>query len=970
MEEIRVGVTNPVILDNPDVIWGVASGKAEIYAVEFVDGKASGSRLHLFTAEPGQNLYGVCAADGWENVRLLAYGNPEVALSAKNKQAMVQKAEETGNFMFLEPLVFMLENWIAGLSEGIVRRQAAPQRSTILELGGELTGERAAVVRTMEDIIWVKLLTGEVHLLGNPQLTITGGQALPLAQPLWLQLAQESQLQSIEVEELVDFAGASQYQALFAAIELFHSLVLKQLLFSFRENERQARLRLKHKKANDAKAVRRAFTKLSQIFAPAQEGMLADEVTDPLLVCCRHVAAAAAMKPGSIVRPEGDENTAGWQGYTGLTQIADASAFRLHPVTLRDGWWRCDNGPLLAFAAADDRPVAVIPVSPGAYKCFDSKQGKYVPLDEELAYSLAPVVYMFFRPLPREALVADDLFRFAVDSCRKADIWVILLTCIAGGLLSTVTPLATGILFNDIIPATDHGELLLMGVVLLVASISTMVLEYVRAIALLRVEGRVNSALEGALWDRLLNLPPRFFRQFSVGDLAMRANGINAIRQLLSGTVIGTLLSAVFSVFNAGVMFFYGWKLALIGVVAVGIYVLMLYIVCRIQYRYRAQLTEAGGRIAGLMLQVINGIAKFRMAGAENTAFYLWAQEYARQQALDVKARRYHYYMTVVSAGYRTVVLMILYYMMVTSTDSGMSTGNFLAFTAAFTTFFTAMAGMANLLMAIIDVFPLYDRVKPILEALPEVTEIKRHPGVLTGDIRVHHLNFRYSPDGPLILDNVSITAQKGEFVAIVGPSGSGKSTLLRLLMGFEQPDSGTILFDGQDLGGLNIHGVRSQFGVVLQNGQLMSGDILTNIIGTSLLTVEDAREAAAMAGLDKDIEQMPMGMFTVISEGASTLSGGQRQRLLIARALVKKPRIIMFDEATSALDNTTQSIVGKSLERLSATRIVVAHRLSTIMDADRIYVMEKGKVVQSGTYDSLMEEPGLFAELARRQLA
>jgi ATP-binding cassette subfamily C protein len=216
----------------------------------------------------------------------------------------------------------------------------------------------------------------------------------------------------------------------------------------------------------------------------------------------------------------------------------------------------------------------------------------------------------------------------------------------------------------------------------------------------------------------------------------------------------------------------------------------------------------------------------------------------------------------------------------------------------------------------------------------------------------------------------VSLQCRPGEFVALVGPSGSGKSTLLRLLLGFEAPEAGAIRYDRRDLAALDARAVRRQIGTMLQNGRLLAGDIFTNIVGASTLTLEDAWAAARLAGLDEDIRQLPMGMHTVLSDGASTLSGGQRQRLLIARAIVHKPRLLFFDEATSALDNRTQEIVGESLERLAVTRLVIAHRLSTIQKADRIYVLERGRIVESGTYRELMQRRGVFAALARRQLA
>ena len=301
----------------------------------------------------------------------------------------------------------------------------------------------------------------------------------------------------------------------------------------------------------------------------------------------------------------------------------------------------------------------------------------------------------------------------------------------------------------------------------------------------------------------------------------------------------------------------------------------------------------------------------------------------------------------------------------------GFSTGSFLAFIAAFAALLTGMTQLGATAVDLLNVVPIYSRLKPLLEEVPEVDATKADPGALRGQIEVFNLSFRYNPDGPFILADVTFDAHPGEFVAIVGPSGSGKSTLLRLLLGFEQPESGTIAYDGFDAAGLDPWKLRRQLGVVLQHGDLLPGDIFTNIVGSAVdLTLNDAWEAARLAALDTDLEQMPMGMHTFITEGASTLSGGQRQRLMIARALVTKPRIVLFDEATSALDNPTQAIVTESLDRIRATRVVIAHRLSTIINADRIFVLDQGRIVQSGTYDELVNKPGLFHELVKRQIA
>jgi ATP-binding cassette subfamily C protein len=292
------------------------------------------------------------------------------------------------------------------------------------------------------------------------------------------------------------------------------------------------------------------------------------------------------------------------------------------------------------------------------------------------------------------------------------------------------------------------------------------------------------------------------------------------------------------------------------------------------------------------------------------------------------------------------------------------------AFYAAFGSFVLAAQALAEASLGLLAIVPFYERLAPILTALPESDEGRGHPGRLRGGLSVSHVRFRYHADAPWVLDDVSFDVQPGEFVALVGASGSGKSTLLRLLLGFERPGSGAVRYDGQDLSALDARAVRRQIGVVLQESRLLPTDIFRNIVGNSSRTPQDAWEAAEMAGLGEDVRQMPMGLHTVVSEGGGTFSGGQRQRLLIARAIVNRPRLIFLDEATSALDNKTQAVVTQSMDRLDATRIVIAHRLSTVVNADRIIYLEGGQVREEGTYQELLAKGGLFAQLARRQMA
>ncbi|MDP6416237.1 MAG: ATP-binding cassette domain-containing protein, partial [Gammaproteobacteria bacterium] len=441
------------------------------------------------------------------------------------------------------------------------------------------------------------------------------------------------------------------------------------------------------------------------------------------------------------------------------------------------------------------------------------------------------------------------------------------------------------------------------------------------------------------------------------------------IRRELSGTVLSAILSGLFSVFSFMLLFYFSVPLALVATVLVVLLVGVTTYIGLAETGYRRQISKLDGRLSGWALQFLSGISKLRTTGAEDKAFALWARDYSQRTRLSYKLGLLNNNLSVFMGAYPLLTLMAIFAVIGFSIRSDLSTGSFLAFNAAFSQFLNSVLGLSGAVVGALRVVPLYERAQPILEAVPETDPTRVEPGTLSGSIEVGHISFKYQDDLPLVLDDVSLRIQTGQFIALVGPSGSGKSTLFRLLMGFETPTAGAIYYGNLSLTTLNLHSVRQQLGVVLQNGKLMPGDILTNIIGVSNLTTDDAWEAARMAGLAEDIEAMPMGMHTVVGMGGTTFSGGQKQRLLIARAIVRKPRILFFDEATSALDNQTQDVVRSSLDSLATTRVVIAHRLSTIVNADHIYVLQRGQLVQQGTYEELIVQEGLFATLVKRQL-
>ncbi len=721
---------------------------------------------------------------------------------------------------------------------------------------------------------------------------------------------------------------------------------------------------LERKRSNDQAVMEQALKQLAAVTGSSHRQAGADIASnDMLYTACKLVGESIGMK----VKPTNARQLSKIRDP--VASIARNSGFRSRQVVLKDRWWLEDNGSLLGYIDNQNIPVALIQKTPKAYAMIDPETGDERTVTEQIAKTLATMAHMFYRPLPATPLKVADILKFGLHTSIRRDIGMMLLMGVAVGILGTFVPIANGILFDTIIPASDRGMLLQMGFILASVTLSLFLLELTQSMAILRLEGKMDSSIQAAVWDRLLSLPVSFFRGYPAGDLSMRANSINAIRQSLSGIAMTAIFGGIFSSFNFFLLFYYDVKMALAAAAMVFMAFAVTIGVGILQVRRQRVLLRIEGKLTGTLFQIINGIAKFRMAAAEKRAFFIWAKLFGEMKETDFRARTLTNLHAVFHIFFPSVTAIVLFYMFA-SGSSALSPGKFIAFFAAFSAFLGAMLSMSSAVVSSLNIVPLYERAKPILQTIPEVLESRDDPGELTGEIEAKHIHFRYQADQPFILNDLSLHIHPGEFVALVGASGCGKSTLFRLLLGFENPESGSIFLNGQDLTTLDIRAVRSQLGVVLQNGKVMSGDLFTNIVGSSNLTIEDAWEAATMAGLDEDIRQMPMGMHTMVSEGGSTLSGGQRQRMMIARAIAGKPKILLFDEATSALDNRTQTIVSQSLEALKVTRIVIAHRLSTIRNADRILVIDKGNVVQAGTYEELMRQEGLFGELAKRQLA
>jgi NHLM bacteriocin system ABC transporter ATP-binding protein len=571
-------------------------------------------------------------------------------------------------------------------------------------------------------------------------------------------------------------------------------------------------------------------------------------------------------------------------------------------------------------------------------------------------------------PFPETNLSGLELLKFGLRG-RRADVWLVMLVGFALGFIGLLTPLVTSSIMADIIPNAAVDQLGQYTFLLIAMTASSGVFGLVQALMMVRVSGHLDSVLQGALWDRLMRLPAAFFRNYSAGDLANRAMGINTINSTLTSVTLAAILNGIFASLNFILMLWYSWQLSIVGLALVVVALVVAFGLNMWQLKWQRRVVDSQGKLTSFVLQLICGVNKLRVANAESRAYSVWAEAYSEQNWLNLKAQGLDNALTVFNTVIPTVSAIALF-ITIASVLGSIGIGDFLAFNAAFTQFFSGVLGTTGAIGNSIALVPLYRRAKPILDAELEISVAKQSPGTLTGRVTLDHVSFEYDSRGRRTLDDINMDIAPGEFVAIVGPSGAGKSTLFRLLMGFERPSEGIVAYDNKDLESLDVQAVRQQLGVVMQNSQIMPGSIFQNIAGTCPeVTSADAWEAAAMAGLDEDIRAMPMGMETFITEGATTISTGQRQRLMIARALIKRPRIIVFDEATSALDNRTQAIVTQSLSSLQVTRIVIAQRLSTIVDADRIVVMDRGCIRQVGNYESLIGVPGVFRDMVSRQL-
>jgi NHLM bacteriocin system ABC transporter ATP-binding protein len=973
-----LGANRASLTEGAGRAWLVLNGSVDLFYL--IDGPVeaargpNGIRHHILRADAGDVFFGL--GDPTKGWRVLAVPGNGTEAAEVTRDEVLGLVKGVG----LREAEAAVAQWIEQIARirGIDRAvggtvQLEPGHAVKLAAGSKIVPAKATVfVDIPADA--VLFADGERVETAAPRVW------LPVRDEFWFAVRDEIEVTPLAVSDWLHRPGLQ------SELDALHGVVLT-LTARAVVHEHQIKVARAGKNRDFAQTkFSGALQGLADVIAPRRGGVTLDLSSRPLIAAAGLVFNAMGAK---LALNSNEENVV-LNARDPVAEIARIAGVLYRRVTLGGDWWRQDRGPFLAWYGEDRRPCAIVPKSPRRCWLIDGETLERRILDEETAKAIEPGAYVFTPSFPTGPLRPLRILRFGVHAVGR-DAWGIAGTIVATGILSLVTPVITGWIMSPVIPQGQIAQLLVLITAQVIGGLSTSGFSLIQGVAMLRVEGAMNQRVQSAVWDKLLKLPASFFRKYSIGDLANRAQGIDQIRQIFSGTVTSSLMHSVAGLFSFGLMFYYSWMLTLvIGVIAI-IFVIISFILGRMVKAKNRVIMKLTGALQGVVVQLLNGVSRLRIAGAEKVGFSRWAERYGELTGVNYHQLRLNNIQTVfksvftyfgtlsvfVVIGLETNQLFSLFYtpqgwsdLSSTTAQAILPTATFVAFNVAYGQFLGAVFGLSQTALQLLNVAPLYERVEPILTAEEETRDgASEDPGQIQGRVEMRDVQFRYAADAPLVLNGLTLTAELGQFVAVVGPSGAGKSSLIRLLLGFEMPELGSIFVDGKDIRYVNKRALRRQFGVVLQNGRILSGSIFHNITAGANMTRDDAWEAARIAGLDKDIDAMPMGMDTFLNEGATTISGGQRQRLMIARAVVRRPSLLIFDEATSQLDNETQDTVTRNLESLKITRIVVAHRLSTIARADVIYVIVDGRVVEQGNFQSLMAQNGVFADLARRQM-
>ena len=947
------GGNRPIALSEPGKVWYVVKGAVDVFVAKQSEDGSAADFKQMLRLEPGRLIFGVAREAEVESAVYIGKGLPDTELRSLPLEVLTEEADAA------EALVEEVEAWIRGIAATIAREIIPrPRPERFLSVGEDVLIEDEDVLTTRTGVVWVQAPPEDMAFLDTGEIEGDGPGYIPVTAHSWLRLFHPTRLkvvstQTLHAEGLLLPALSEFHRVALAAEETHRRLMLV-------DTANLLRTQALHRQESEARARDALFGVLQA--APTAVADDGSALRDALLRIGEHEGIEFRFPP-----PGGAGEAAEVPDVTEIQRISGVRSRRVK-LDADERWWLGKSGALLAWRRSSGQPVALLPGGLGRYRAIDPETGAAVRVDARFAAELAEEADYFYSPLaPTERVGAGGLLRFGLRGLG----WDVVRFAVAGlvfGLLMLTPAVFLGNIVDGVIPSGSPWFLAKVAITLALLAGLTGVALILQGMAMMRVEAVSSARLGAGVWDRVLNQPQNFFRRFAAGELAMRAMAFQHVRDQVSGVVANSLLAVIFLLPTFVLIFLYdatiGWLGLGLGVLSAGV----TFAFALRQLPHHRQLLVISERLAGKLAQLLNGIGKLRSTGSEGIGFALWAKDYRAQKQGEMRLGQLNEHL----AGFLSAapLLAAAAVFAVAMRRDGLAIGDFLTMYVAFMAFYAAVAGLGGAVAALVAVLPAYEHTKPILDAVPQSGEAGDPPPDLSGEVQLDHVSFRYGDDGPLVLRDVSIHARAGEFVAIVGESGAGKSTLFRLALGLETPLSGTVYYDGRDLGRLNKRAVRSRMGMVAQDSSMQPGTVFENIIGVATdLTEEDAWRAARLAAVDEDIAAMPMQMHTPVGESA-LFSGGQVQRIMLAAALARDPVVLFLDEATNWLDNKSQARVMDSVAGLAVTRFVSAHRLSTIRMADSIYVIQDGQVAQTGTFDQLVEAEGPFRDLVRRQIA
>ncbi len=952
----------PVALDDPDSVWFIDRGAVNLFLVEFKDGVEQAAPQHLLRREAGRLLPGV-APDRRNNEE-----DTTLSLIAKGSPGTLLKRLPASLLSEVDPaeLAEQTDTWLTAITDTLSRFATRLPRPTALAEPGQTQALAPCTLSVRRGVVWVseppRGASLYMDIVDQAELAEAGGlhePEIPLTRTSWLTLFDETTLSGKSTETLAQQGRLLPALATFHAVAFTLERLNRQLAVVDEANLERARTTSRR---TAEKAARQRLFNIYDL--PIDRG--ADVEDTALADALRVIGRREGIDFKFPVRSGPSDSP------VGLVDILDASGVRARRVRFaaEDDWWRGDSNAMLAFRAGDGRPVALLPGRFGRYREFDPVSKRRVRITAERAGALRQEAWMFYRPLPSGNVKPADLLGIALHG-SAADLARLAIAGLPGGLIKLLPALALGIVANHIVAGGSAGTLYAVAAAVAGFGLLGALLHLLQSTAMMRLEGRSASRVEAAFWDRLMRLPPSVLHRRPSGDLAMSGMTFQNLRDGLQGVVADSLLSVLFLLPVFGVIFFYDTAL---GIVALAFSVVSLLITVLLGLRQISpygRMIGAARRVTGRLFQIVGGIGKLRVENAEGSAFAMWARDYREQKRAEVELGALEAHSRAFGAALPFLAGGALLFAAVAVGDRNLPVGDFLVVYTVFIAFQSAIARLGESFGTVAAMLPAFDQMRPLLAAIPESESEGEPVEYLGGDILFDRVSFRYDSDGPLVLDDVTIRARAGEFVAIAGESGAGKSTLFRLALGIDRPTAGAVYYDGRDLRHLNLKQVRRKIGAVPQSVGLHPQDLWDNLVGHHEdVENEEVWRAVRIADVEDQIRGMPMGMMTMVGTSGAVLSGGESQRITIARSVIGSPRIVLFDEATNWLDNESQAKVMRNLTALTSTRIVIAHRLSTLEQADRIYVLQAGKVVQSGSFGELMEVDGVFRELVRRQIA